>query len=233
LFSKRQATLIRCPGAQPVRYTIPDSVTHIGNGAFYKCAGLTNVTIPASVSSIGDRAFYGCTGLTIVTIPNSVTSIGWYAFSGCTGLRTVVIPNSVTSLGLRAFYGCPGLMGAYFEGNAPADSYEAFHETPATIYFLPGTTGWSPVYSYRPTALWVRPQPVILDFGPSFGVQPDGFGFIVSWATNASVLVEACTNLAEPAWTPVSTHTLTSGTATFTDPDWAQSPARFYRARSE
>ena len=39
---------------------IPNSVTSIGNGAFYYCSGLTSVTIPNSVTSIGNKAFYGC-----------------------------------------------------------------------------------------------------------------------------------------------------------------------------
>ena len=69
----------------------------------------TSVTIPNSVTSIGDRAFYGCSSLTSVTIPNSVTSIGDYAFDGCSGLTSVTIPNSVTSIGDRAFYGCSEL----------------------------------------------------------------------------------------------------------------------------
>ena len=40
--------------------------------------GCQNTTIPNSVTSIGNYAFYGCSGLTSVTIPNSVTSIGEY-----------------------------------------------------------------------------------------------------------------------------------------------------------
>ena len=62
---------------------IPNSVTSIGDGAFYKCTGLTSVSIPNSVTSIGEVAFGGCLGLTSITIPNSVTSIGEYAFSHC------------------------------------------------------------------------------------------------------------------------------------------------------
>jgi len=88
---------------------IPNSVTSIGNGAFFKCSGLTSVTIPNSVTSIGDDAFAYCTGLTSVTIPNSVTTIGDYAFCGCGGLTSITIPNSVTSIGDRAFFGCSGL----------------------------------------------------------------------------------------------------------------------------
>ena len=60
--------------------TIPDTVTSIGEYAFYDCTSLTSVTIPDSVTSIGGSAFSGCTSLTSVTIPDSVTSIGSYAF---------------------------------------------------------------------------------------------------------------------------------------------------------
>ncbi len=45
---------------------IPNSVTSIGDGAFYKCSSLTSITIPNSVTSIGDGAFYGCTSLKTV-----------------------------------------------------------------------------------------------------------------------------------------------------------------------
>jgi hypothetical protein len=72
--------------------TIPDSVTSIRSGTFYRCWSLTSVTIPDSVTSIGDEAFYVCSSLTSVTIPDSVTSIGNKAFS-VTNLTEVTIPN--------------------------------------------------------------------------------------------------------------------------------------------
>jgi hypothetical protein len=73
---------------------------------------------------------------------------------------------------------------------------------------------------------------VILNNGPGFGVQPGGFGFTISWATNASVVVQAATNLANPVWMPMSTSPLTSGTSYFSDPQWTNYPERFYRAAS-
>ncbi|MDO4972333.1 MAG: leucine-rich repeat domain-containing protein, partial [Bacteroidales bacterium] len=63
LFCKDKTTLICYPGGKGGAYEIPNSVTSIGNWAFYGCTGLTSVTIPNSVTSIGDDAFYGCTGL--------------------------------------------------------------------------------------------------------------------------------------------------------------------------
>ena len=50
---------------------------------------MTSVTIPNSVTSIGDEAFYFCDGLTSITIPNSVTSIGNEAFAYCENIENV------------------------------------------------------------------------------------------------------------------------------------------------
>ena len=88
---------------------IPNSVTSIGDAAFYFCDGLTSITIPNSVKSIGDAAFHGCDGLTSIIIPNSVTHIGERAFQSCYGLTSITIPDSVTSIGKFAFFFCDGL----------------------------------------------------------------------------------------------------------------------------
>ena len=74
--------------------TIPNSVTSIGDDAFWCCSRLTSVTIGNSVTTIGIRAFYNCSGLTSVTIPNSVTSIGYGAFGGCSGLTSVTVDKN-------------------------------------------------------------------------------------------------------------------------------------------
>ena len=68
---------------------IPNSVTNIGNYAFYRCRSLTSVTIPNSVTSIGTQTFGGCNSLTNVTIGAGVTSIGNCAFDNCSDLRII------------------------------------------------------------------------------------------------------------------------------------------------
>ncbi|MBP3693678.1 MAG: leucine-rich repeat protein [Thermoguttaceae bacterium] len=84
LFTTDGKTLIQFPaGKSLTKYTIPESVTSIGNRAFENCDSLTSVTIPDSVTSIGNSAFWCCKSLTSVTIPNSVTSIEIGAFSDC------------------------------------------------------------------------------------------------------------------------------------------------------
>ena len=103
LFNKDKTTLILYPiGKTDVSYTIPDSVTSIGDGAFYGCSSLTSVDIPDSVTSIRDSAFSGCSSLTSVDIPNSVTSIGASAFFN-TAIAELDLPNGLQTIGERAF----------------------------------------------------------------------------------------------------------------------------------
>jgi hypothetical protein len=213
--------------------TIPDSVTSIGGWAFGSCHSLTSVTIPSHLTSIAGFAFSGC-GLIHLTIPDGVTSIGWGAFSVCTSLTNATIPNSVTSIGDHAFDGCASLIGVYFWGNAPSlgGQYVFYNDNQATVHYLPGTTGWGSTFGGRPTAFWVLPYPVILTSPPSFGIQTNAFGFIISWATNLSVVAEASPTLAHPVWVPLGTNALVNGWSYFSDPHWTNYPSRFYRIRS-
>jgi hypothetical protein len=242
-----------CTGLTSV--TIPNSVTSIGSNAFKNCSGLTSVTIPDSVTSIDGNAFYNCYGLTSVTIPNSVTSIGSNAFENCYGLTSVTIPDSVTSIGGNAFYNCSGLTSVtipdsvssigddafangvltavFFLGNAPSVDPTTFQFDSATGYYLPGTTGWSQFAATSGIRIqpWTLPNPIILNNATNFGPQPGGFSFTASWAGNATVVVEAATNLAVPSWQPLETNAIfaSNGFFNFSDPAWTNYPIRFYR----
>ena len=127
LFTKGAATLVRYPQGKPGEtYTIPSSVTSIGDRAFWGCEALTSMTIPSSVTNIGDRAFRGCGSLKSVTIPSSVTSIGDKAFFFCDDLKSVTIPSSVTSIGDEAFAGCDALTSVTIPSSVTSIGNEAF-----------------------------------------------------------------------------------------------------------
>ena len=59
LFNKNKTTLIAYI-AKETNYTIPNSVTTIGEGAFSHCDSLTSINIPNSVTTIGNFAFGDC-----------------------------------------------------------------------------------------------------------------------------------------------------------------------------
>ncbi len=180
----------------------------------------------------------GCSGNPVrLTVPGStngypVTTIGGAAFNSLSKLTTVIFPASISNLSNGAFAYCSSLTGVYFQGNAPglggADVF--FQTVHAIIYYLPGTTGWGSRLSGQPTVLW-NPQ---AQNDASFGVQNNEFGFDIAGSSNLVIVVQACTNLTNPVWSPVSTNTLstyvgTNGTSYFSDPTRTNYPARFYR----
>jgi hypothetical protein len=214
-------------------------VTSLGGNTFN--APLTSVTIPNGVNSIVNNTFRNSTFLTSVTIPNGVTNIGSGtivsgAFQDCSSLPSITIPASVTSIGGFAFEECLDLTNIYFMGNAPSLSpYDVFQsDNNTTIYRMPGTTGWSRSYGGRPVMLW---NPRAQTGDASFGVQTNQFGFNIIGSSNMVIVVESCTDLANPVWTPVGTNKLntfigTNGTSYFSDAQWTNYLGRFYRFRS-
>ncbi len=74
----------------------------IENHAFYECALLEDIDISRAVE-IGDWAFGKCSGLSDITFGEGLKSIGAYSFDGCTALGEMSIPESVVSIEDTAF----------------------------------------------------------------------------------------------------------------------------------
>lgn len=125
LFNKDKTTLIAYR-SKDTNYIIPDSVTNIGNDAFYNCEPLTSINIPDGVTNIGDEAFWWCGSLTSINIPDGVTNIGSYAFLSCVSLTNINIPNSVTNIGNYAFNGCESLTSINIPDSVTNIGHDAF-----------------------------------------------------------------------------------------------------------
>jgi hypothetical protein len=207
--------------------TIPNSVTNIGASAFFNCTSLIGITLPGSVASIEDWMFSDCTSLARITIPGSVISIKDGAFANCTILTSITIPGALTNIGNGAFSYCASLTAILFKGNAPGLGLYVFdHANKATVYYLPGTKEWGPVFGDRPAKRW---NPQVATNDSSFGVRTNQFGFNITGDSGLTVVVEACADLANPLWSQVGTNTLTGDPVYFGDPAWTDHPGRFYR----
>ena len=114
LYSKDGKILVQYAAGKKDRiFTVPSSVTTIGNYAFFYHKSLTSLTIPDSVTSIGANAFYGCSSLTSATISNSLANIGANAFHGCSKLAKIYIANvdtwcNIAGLSNLTSYGTSG-----------------------------------------------------------------------------------------------------------------------------
>ena len=96
-------------GSLTIPSTLGDAkVTGIGPDAFNGCVGLKSVTIPESVTDIGERAFWGCK-ITSLALPSALRGIGGNTFRACANLTTVSIPASVANIGGGSFSDCSGL----------------------------------------------------------------------------------------------------------------------------
>ena len=153
LFTKDKKTLLAYPAGRKGKYTLPDSVTGIGDGAFNGCSSLDSLEIPICLTDIGRNAFegcsslksfeipdcvseiryhtfFGCSFLKLIVIPDSVTEIGWNAFEGCSSLKLVYIPPSVTKIGDNAFKGCSSLSSLIISSSVTSIGAGAFYGCP-------------------------------------------------------------------------------------------------------
>ncbi len=91
-------------------FSIPDSVTYIGNEAFSHCTSLGSIHIPSNVETISGGAFKGCTNLKEVDVDATcpVYNIERDTFSDCVNLQSIFFPY-VTMIDDNAFANCVGL----------------------------------------------------------------------------------------------------------------------------
>lgn len=117
--------------------TLPNSITSIGVEAFSGC-NLIDLTIPGSVKSIGMWAFIHCTSLSNLTLQNGIETIGERAFAYCSALKSIILPESVTKIDIWAFRDC-ALDEIHVNATIPPTIIEQLFQTPPTCYIPCGT----------------------------------------------------------------------------------------------
>ena len=123
-------------GCAKASFTLPNTLTRIGNYSFEGMRAITTVTLPNSVATLGHSAFSGCSELTTInlnniigtgnatfrgcsklnniTLSSSLTQINYENFNGCTSLTSITIPSSCTFIDSLAFYFCTSLTNVTF-----------------------------------------------------------------------------------------------------------------------
>ena len=89
-----------CNGIE--EFTIPSSVTSLGDCAFFDCFDLKTVIIDAKIDSLPNDVFRQCRNLDSVVFHTGIKKIGARAFLQ-TGLTSMIIPRTVESIGFAAF----------------------------------------------------------------------------------------------------------------------------------
>jgi hypothetical protein len=239
--------------------TIPGSVTDIGGGAFSSCGSLINVTIGGGVNNFGygmfafnnnlqavyfqgdapvlmnvNGSFYGV-NTAVAKVYFLPGTAGWnpqlQTSDGNFGIKTnqfgfniscsrnlSVIVQACTNLNNPLWLPVATNAGSFYFSDSKWTNYSArFYRLLAS-----GFAG-------LPVVLW---NPVIQTGDGRFGVRSNQFGFTITGTADIPVVIEASTNLVNPAWTPLFTGTLTNGSLYFSDPAWVNYPGRFYRIRS-
>jgi hypothetical protein len=195
LFNKAQTTLIQYPGGRGGSYVIPNSVTSVGNVAFYNCTSLTSVAIGSSVTNIEGAAFFQCTSLTSFSVDaaNPVFSsldgvlfnkaqTTLILFPGGRG-GSYVIPNSVTNIGSVGFSGCSGLTSVTIPNSATTIEYGAFSYCTSLTNF--SVDAAHPVLNTLGGVLFNKAKTILIRFSAGRGgsyIIPNSVTFVRDYA---------------------------------------------------
>ena len=162
LYNASGTTLIAYPAAaERVSFTLPESVTRIGDyafaytvtlqsiqlgrkvtemgrRAFYTSKALAgSILIPGTIRVVADSAFYQCDNITEVTFEEGVEVIGKDAISHCPSIEKISMPSTIKELGESCFSFINSLLEFRNHMTTPLGGRMIFYQTKkynATLY---------------------------------------------------------------------------------------------------
>ena len=102
----------------PTSISLPETIRHIGEHAFWHCDNLKELRIPVGVRSLPAGVFGDCSNLQSVELPEGLDTIGYFpkptdqvmpdmgTFAGCHELKELQLPSTIKSLGAHLFNSC-------------------------------------------------------------------------------------------------------------------------------
>ncbi|MDE6656567.1 MAG: leucine-rich repeat domain-containing protein, partial [Anaeroplasmataceae bacterium] len=92
-------------------------------------SSLEQLILPNTLTTIGEKAFFGCSSIEELVVPESVRSFGYGVFQYCTGLKYVTLKTRY--MGTAMFRDCRNLLNVAFGADVSAAAYgissEAFY----------------------------------------------------------------------------------------------------------
>lgn len=138
-----------------VSVSIPESVTSIGNSAFYNCMKLKSLRIPSRVTSYAYELTQNCGVLEDVQLPEGLITIGGYAFKNCYKLPKIVLPSTLQKCdSVQHFTGCGMLKTIIVKATTPPIiNGDSFNSTPPEkIIYVPDES----VEAYKAASNWAN-----------------------------------------------------------------------------
>lgn len=108
---------------------IGDGVRKIGSDAFTDCDKVRKLTVGSGLREVGESVFCGLHDLTELELKYGITELGWYMFEYCNSLKSVKIPASVKKIDYEAFYMCGELSEIEFPDTLIEVNRTAFKDT--------------------------------------------------------------------------------------------------------
>lgn len=140
LYDKNKTKLLRYPPAKAdATFTLPNTVTALGEAAFFGCPNITQVTNLSQITTLSNvlNEFFYCTSLTTADLRGVTSStLTQNIFRGCTSLKTVYLSSNISTFGQNCFYGCSALEEIHFARSTPPYlDYDNFKNCPSSITF--------------------------------------------------------------------------------------------------